>query len=101
MNNLKEEVKDLIEKHGALSISALQFQILNIKEEKYPSLGFFKVSRGWVGKQKTMTLKPRPKSIVTEVNEKQLLKWFKKRKSNILTSLVTTGQMKTKYHAIR
>jgi len=41
MNKLKEEVKDLIEKHGALSISALQFQILNIKEEKYPSLDFF------------------------------------------------------------
>jgi len=75
-------VKELITKNAATSISALQFQILNIKEEKYPFLGFFKVSCGWVGKQKTMTLKPRPKLIVTGVNEKQLLKWFTGKKAS-------------------
>ena len=101
MAKLKQDVAQLLLKHGKTrSTKNLRFDILNLKEQKYPSLNFFKVSRGWVGKQKKLVLKPKAKSIVEDMNEKALVEWFKKRKSNVLSSLVTTSQIKTKFKEI-
>ena len=98
MKNLNEEATIYIKENKSRSIRNLQFEILNMRDARYPSLDFLKVSVGWVGKLKQNTLQT--KSIVKEVQEKELLSWFKKRKTNMLTALVTTPQVKTKWKEI-
>ena len=101
MCELKKEVVTLLKKYGRTrSTKNLRFDILNIKEERYPSLGNFKVSNGWIGKMKKMTLKPQERSIVKEKKEQRLLAWLKKRKQNILSSLVTAAHVKSKWKDI-
>ena len=97
MESLKAEVSELLKKHGKTrSMRNLQFDILNLKE-KFETLKNFKVSYGWIGKQKRRVLKPRPKSIVKEVAGRNLLEWLRKRKANPLTALVTTSQVRSKW----
>ena len=97
MESLKAEVSELLKKHGKTrSMRNLQFDILNLKE-KFETLKNFKISYGWIGKQKRRVLKPRPKSIVKEVAGRNLLEWLRKRKANPLTALVTTSQVRNKW----
>ena len=97
MQKIKEEVTLLIKKYPSRSTRNLQFEILNMRDTRYPSLKCFRVSYGWIGKMKKATLKPSQRSIVKEVAEKQLLQWFKNRKRNPFSNLVTTKQVKAKW----
>ena len=74
----------------------LQFELIKFKEENFAYLDHFKVSFAWIGKIKKECGKVRSKNIVKEEAEKQLLLWLWKRKSNLLSSVVTTGQEKIK-----
>ena len=49
---------------------------------------------------KKKTLQTESRSIVGEMKEKKLIQWFKKRKANVLSSLVTTAQVKNKWKEI-
>ena len=89
MQKLKEEVTLLIKKYPSRSTRNLQFEILNMRDTRYPSLKCFRVSYGWIGKMKKATLKPSQRSIVKEVAEKQLLQWFKNRDRSPFSNLVT------------
>ena len=98
---LKEDVTAHLLKYGATrTMKNLRFDILNMKEDKYKILQTFKVSLGWISKLKKRTLKPTSRSIVKEVAEKKFLEWFKKRKQNMLSSLVTTQQAQTKWKSL-
>ena len=78
MNLLKKEVKELLKKYGRTrSMRNLQFDIANIRDEKYQTLENFKVSYGWNSKMKKKVLKTEPRSIVKETAEKELLAWIK------------------------
>ena len=78
MNLLKKEVKELFKKYGRTrSMRNLQFDIANIRDEKYQTLENFKVSYGWISKMKKKVLKTEPRSIVKETAEKELLAWIK------------------------
>ena len=100
MKHLKEDATKYIKENKSRSIRNLQFEILNMRDARYPSLDFLKVSVGWVGKLKQNALQAKSKSIVKEVQEKDLLSWFKKRKANMLTALVTTPQVKATWKKI-
>ena len=49
---------------------------------------------------KKKTLQTESRSIVGETKEKKMIEWFKKRKANVLSSLVTTAQVKNKWKEI-
>ena len=101
MKQLKKLVTSLLKTYGATrSMRNLQFDITNSKEEKYSPLQQFKVSYGWISKMKNATLKPKPRSIVKQVAEEEMLRWLKKRKENTLCFLVTTRQVRAKWKGI-
>ena len=58
IQKLKEEITLLIKKYPSRSTRNLQFEILNMRDTRYPSLKCFRVSYGWIGKMKKATLKP-------------------------------------------
>ena len=100
MSCLRKKAKSLIEKYSSRSMRNLQFELINYKEENFPSLTQFKVSFAWIGKIKKQCGKARSKNIVKEEAEKNLLQWLRKRKSNFLSSVITTGQVKTKWNSL-
>ena len=101
MTHLKKKVKELLLKYGATrSMRNLQFDIANIRDENFKTLGNFKISYGWISKMKTKILKPKARSVVKQANEENLLAWIRSRKKNPLSALVTTSQVKKKWTTI-
>ena len=53
MEKLKAEVCAYMEENKSRNTRNMRFDILNMKEDRYRSLAFVKVSVGWIGKLKT------------------------------------------------
>ena len=70
---LKTEVYTYMKENKVRSTRNMQFEILNMKEDRYPSLAFLKVSLGWIGKMKKTALQPVSKSVVKQAKEKAFL----------------------------